>query len=583
MKALQMIAFPSSNASNVLAAMNKSLAIIEFDLTGKILSANPNFCKAMGYDHGEIVGRQHSIFVDPDHWKTAEYKEFWKRLASGEFVTGEFKRLGKNGREVWIQASYNGVATKSGRVYKIVKFASDITEAKLAVSDSKGQLDALGRAQAIISFTLDGQIVDANANFLSVVGYELGEIVGRNHRMFVPAEEANSPSYQEFWATLRRGEFVAAEFTRVGKGGRHVHIQASYNPIFDPDGRIVKVVKFATDVTERVSAVQRLGAALGELAHGDLEQRIETGFGAGLDPLRQSFNSSVEMLRDAMRSVSEKACAMEGNADQIRMAADDLARRTEQQAAALEETSAALSELTSGVAQASKRAEEAGNLVAQTKSDAERSGAIVGDAVAAMRQIKESSDEIGKIIGVIDEIAFQTNLLALNAGVEAARAGESGRGFAVVAQEVRSLAQRSAEAAKEIKQLISTSHAQVGTGVGLVGQTGEALHVIVGKIVEANRHVAAIVEAARGQVAGFSEINVAVATLDQGTQQNAAMVEQSTAASNELASEASALNALVRRFKVDTPTETSAHHRRAPAVHGMQDDLARAIASGGRY
>ncbi|KAB0682101.1 PAS domain S-box protein [Aureimonas leprariae] len=577
-----MLGLSSSDPENVLTAINKSLAVIEFDLAGKVITANENFCAAMGYDRSEIVGQPHGMFLDSEYRQSADYKEFWARLAAGEFVSGEFKRLAKNGREVWIQASYNGVSTRSGKVYKIVKFASDITAAKLVSADNKSQIDAIGRAQAVISFTLDGHILGANQNFLSTVGYDLHEIVGQHHRMFVPLEEANSPSYGEFWAKLRAGEFVAAEFQRVGKGGREVHIQASYNPIFGPDGRAVKVIKYATDVTERVAAVRRLGSALENLAHGDLEQRIEKSFGSGLEPLRESFNTSVETLRDAMRAVGEKAHAMESNANQIRMAADDLARRTEQQAAALEETSAALSELTGGVAQASKRAEEAGNLVSQTKGDAERSGAIVGNAVAAMKQIETSSDEIGKIIGVIDEIAFQTNLLALNAGVEAARAGESGRGFAVVAQEVRSLAQRSAEAAKEIKQLISTSHAQVETGVDLVGQTGEALNAIVAKIVEVNRHVASIVETSRGQATGFSEINVAVGTLDQGTQQNAAMVEQSTAASNELAYEASALNTLVQKFKVGSPATGAARHRSGSAVHGLQSEVVQAFAAGGR-
>ncbi|MDX3928596.1 MAG: methyl-accepting chemotaxis protein [Shinella sp.] len=297
-------------------------------------------------------------------------------------------------------------------------------------------------------------------------------------------------------------------------------------------------------------AVFALGEALGKLASGDVTCRIEKPFEGDLDRLRVDFNDSVGRLNDALREVGENARAINAGAGQIRAAADDLSRRTEQQAASVEETAAALEEITTTVKDSTKRAEEAGELVARTRAGAEKSGEIVRRAVAAMQEIEKSSSEITSIIGVIDDIAFQTNLLALNAGVEAARAGDAGKGFAVVAQEVRELAQRSAKAAKEIKGLINTSGEHVKSGVSLVGETGRSLQTIVSEVQEINAHVQAIVEAAREQSTGLQEINTAVNTMDQGTQKNAAMVEETTAASHGLASEVQALNALIGRFNV---------------------------------
>ncbi|OJU85000.1 MAG: hypothetical protein BGO06_02610 [Shinella sp. 65-6] len=297
-------------------------------------------------------------------------------------------------------------------------------------------------------------------------------------------------------------------------------------------------------------AVASLADALGKLAGGDMTCRIEKPFDGDLDRLREDFNASVSRLSEALREVGENARAIDAGASQIRAAADDLSRRTEQQAASVEETAAALEEITTTVRDSTKRAEEASALVARTRTGAEKSGEIVRRAVTAMQAIEKSSSEITSIIGVIDDIAFQTNLLALNAGVEAARAGEAGKGFAVVAQEVRELAQRSATAAREIKSLITTSGEQVRSGVSLVGETGRALQTIVSEVQEINGHVEAIVEAAREQSTGLQEINTAVNAMDQGTQKNAAMVEETTAASHGLASEVQALNALIGRFNV---------------------------------
>jgi methyl-accepting chemotaxis protein len=545
------------DARAILSAMSRSQAIIEFDLSGRILTANANFCRALGYDISEIAGRHHRMFVDPAEASSREYHEFWAKLGRGEFDRRQYKRIGKGGREIWIEASYNPVFRR-GKPFKIVKFATDITEQKLKSAEDAGKLDALSRAQAVIEFTPSGDILTANQNFLSTLGYQLSEVQGRHHSMFCDTAYTASDDYRRFWQRLSGGEFVTDEFLRIGKGGKRVYIQASYNPIFDMSGKVFKIVKFATDVTARVNNVDRLADALNKLSDGDLTQKLNPPFIPTLEKLRTDFNGASEKLCEAMQAVAENAGAIAAGAQQIRSASDDLSKRTEQQAASVEETAAALEEITTTLAASSHRAEEAGQLVRKTRENAEHSGAVVRSAIEAMGKIENSSLEISKIIGVIDEIAFQTNLLALNAGVEAARAGDAGKGFAVVAQEVRELAQRSAKAAKEIKDLITDSNAHVKDGVTLVGQTGSALDAIVSQVQQVNGNVEAIVEAAREQATGIKEINEAINTMDQGTQQNAAMVEESTAAAHSLAKEAEALFRLLGQFNIGKGTASAA-------------------------
>ncbi|RIK85691.1 MAG: chemotaxis protein [Hyphomicrobiales bacterium] len=326
--------------------------------------------------------------------------------------------------------------------------------------------------------------------------------------------------------------------------------EADANRALSEEERAARERQKAEEAAQIQFAVDALAAGLQHLADGNVAWRIETPFAAGLDKLRADFNASLDKLQSALRAVGENARTIDSGAGEIRSASDDMARRTEQQAASVEETAAALEEITATVKSSSERAEQAGALVARTKQGAERSGTVVNDAIAAMQDIAQSSNDISNIIGVIDDIAFQTGLLALNAGVEAARAGEAGKGFAVVAHEVRELAQRSATAAKEIKDLITTSGERVRSGVDLVQQTGAALNAIVSQVQEIDHHVSSIVTAAREQATGIQEISSAVTTIDHGTQQNAALVEQSTAASHGLAREASTLMQLIGQFNL---------------------------------
>ncbi len=293
------------NADAVFSAMDKSLAIIEFDPAGNILDANENFLCVMGYEAAELSGRHHCMFVEPDYAQSAEYAAFWHKLGQGEYDAAEYKRLGKGGREVWIQATYNPVFTAGGKVAKVIKFATDITAAKMKAAEDAGKIAAISRAQAVIEFTVDGEILTANENFLAAFGYKLSEVEGRHHRIFVEPDYAQSAEYAEFWRRLRAGEFIAEEFRRFGKGGSEVWIQATYNPVFDPDGRVMKIVKFATDITGRVDAVTAIGVGLGQVTEGDLSCEIAKPFIPALDKLRRDFNHSVETLRNARAEAAE--------------------------------------------------------------------------------------------------------------------------------------------------------------------------------------------------------------------------------------------------------------------------------------
>jgi methyl-accepting chemotaxis protein len=547
---MSLIALFGNEPRAILKALDRSQAVIEFTPTGTILTANANFCGAVGYSLSEIVGKHHSMFVAPDYARSPEYKSFWARLGRGEFFSAQYKRFGKGGREIWIEASYNPVM-RGGKPYKVIKFATDITERKRAELENGGKLDAISRAQATIEFTPDGQILTANQNFLSAVGYKLEEIVGKHHTIFCDPDYVRSPDYKSFWASLRAGEFKSAEFTRLRKDGRKIYIQASYNPIFDEEGRVFKVVKFAIDVTGRVSAVEAIAAGLERLSQCNIRITIDEPFIPEFERLRNDFNKAIGEFQKTLESVLGETGSLTENSNSLKTDAEALGRRTEQQAAALEQASAALEQITATVKEASVRARDTRDIVKEARAATGQSVDVVRSTVEAIGRIENASKEIGSIIDVIDQIAFQTNLLALNAGVEAARAGDAGKGFAVVAQEVRELAQRSAAAAREISALILNSTNEVAEGVRLVNATGSSLERIEKFVNEINVNVDAIATGANEQASSLSEINNAVNQLDQATQQNAGLVSSIAAAGDIMALGASKMKTLVDIFKLN--------------------------------
>jgi len=539
-------------------ALHRVQAVIEFHLDGTIVHANDNFLQTLGYTLEEIQGKHHAMFVDAEYAQSREYRDFWANLGRGEFDAGQYRRIGKGGREIWIQASYNPVFDSNGRPYKVVKFATDITAQKFQAADFAGQLAAINKSQAVIEFDLEGRILAANENFLAAMGYALEEVRGQHHSMFAEPEHRQSAEYRAFWAKLGRGEYDAGQYRRLGKGGREVWIQASYNPIYDMNGRPFKVVKYATDITAQVRDTLALQQAVAQTREvvaaaqaGDLTGHIATQDKTGpIAELCEGINALVETMAGIIAQIKLAADTIAVGASEIAEGNSDLSVRTEQQAASLEETAVSMKGLTTTVRRTADNARQANQLAGGAVEVAAQGGQVVHEVVSTMSLINDSSRRIVDIIGVIDGIAFQTNILALNAAVEAARAGEHGRGFAVVASEIRSLSQRSAEAAKEIKQLIGDSVEKVGAGTRQVESAGRTMDEIVVSVKRVSDLMADISAAAQQQSEGIEQINQVVEHIDESTQQNAALVEEASAAARSMEEQSTRLLQTVAAFRV---------------------------------
>lgn len=665
-----------------IQAIGKILGVIEFDLEGNILSVNENFAKVTGYTEKEIVGNHHSMFVDEKTKASAEYKAFWTQLGSGEVDAGQYKRFGKGHKEVWLQASYNPIHDVEGKPYKVVKYATDITTQKVHTADSDGQLSAINKIMGVIEFDLEGNILSANDNFTQVVGYTKKEIVGKHHSMFVDPTTKASAEYQAFWAQLARGEADSGQYNRINKEGKKVRLEASYNPIFDPEGKPFKVVKYATNITlkykedliikekakeattikntldsastnmmmaDNDGIIRYMNAATTKLMQGaaqtfkkvlpnfdpnnligqnfdelytgishqrnllaqltkpdentisvddlffklkaspifvdddrlgtslewvdvtqerkvendierlitatidgDFSQRIPLDDKDGVSlKICDGINNLVDKMTEVLLTIREAGETINTAAGEISTGNTDLSSRTEQQASSLEETASSMEELASTVKQNAENAKQANQLSAAASTVAVKGGNVVGEVVTTMSAINDSAKKIEDIITVIDGIAFQTNILALNAAVEAARAGEQGRGFAVVAGEVRNLAQRSASAAKEIKELITDSVTKTAEGTKLVENAGATMDEVVTSVQRVTDIMGEITAASSEQSAGIDQVNQAVTSMDETTQQNAALVEEAAAAAESLVDQAVSLMDTVNQFTLN--------------------------------
>lgn len=585
------------DSTGQLAAINKSQAVVEFKMDGTVMNANENFLKTLGYSLDEIRGKHHSLFVTPTEASSAEYREFWANLNEGKYAAGEYKRLAKGGREIWIQASYNPIVDGNGKPFKVVKYATETTQAKLKNADYEGQLAAIDKAQATIEFDLNGNILKVNENFLKAVGYSKEEVIGKHHSMFVDSETVAGNEYRQFWANLKAGQYQSGLERRVGKAGREVWIQASYNPIYDVNGKLLKIVEYASDVTETKQKQLKMEADITERHRQDARAAEEMKFKVaqvlevvnavadgnfditvpdlGDDSVGQvarALDVAVASIRTALLSVQSVSETVASAASQMTSASNEISKGAQHQASSLEETASSLEEITSTVKQNTDNAQQARQLANGSRDVAEKGGAVLNDAIKAMGEINQSSTKIADIITTIDEIAFQTNLLALNAAVEAARAGEQGRGFAVVAAEVRNLSQRSALAAKEIKSLIQDSVRKVENGTALVNQSGKTLEEIVGSVKRVTDIVAEIAAASKEQLTGIEQVNKAVSQMDRVTQNNASQTEEMAGTAESLLGHSSELRDLVGKFRLEKQNAggTASASRRADGMKPLK-------------
>jgi len=528
-----------------IEAISKSQAVIEFNLDGTVVTANENFLKTLGYSLSEIQGKHHSMFVEPAMRDSAAYREFWASLNRGQYQAGEYKRIGKGGKEVWIQASYNPMLDRNGKVYRVIKFATDITAEKLGSMEDAGMIAAIGRAQAVIAFNLDGTVVTANENFLKTLGYSLGEIQGKHHSMFVEPAMRDSAAYREFWASLNRGEYQAAEYKRIGKGGKEVWILASYNPILDEKGKPFKVVKFATDVTQQklrtadlagqIAAIGKsqaviefnmdgsiltanenflnaLGYSLGEIQGKRHSMFVEASErdGAAYREFWANLNAGLYQAGEFKRiGKGGKEIWIQASYNPIldlngkpfkvvKYAADTTAqviarKRAESVRGMMETVAAGAEELNASVREISET---------MTKSRQTASEAVVRvDAADQQAQrLSAASESMGGIVELIGNITGQINLLALNATIESARAGEAGRGFAVVASEVKNLANQAKQATDKIGQ-------EIGNLNGISADVVSALTAIKQSIQEVSEYVTSTAAAVEEQSTVTSEMS----------------------------------------------------------------------------
>ena len=549
-----------------MAAIDRAQAVIEFDLHGNILTANENFLSAMGYSLDEVRGKHHRIFCEPEHARSPGYRLFWEKLGRGDFDTGLYKRRASDGRQVWIQATYNPILDAEGKPYKVVKFASDVTESQLRNSDYEGKVAAIDRSQAIAEFSLDGTVLTANRNFLLALGYQADEVVGKHHRIFCPDDYARSAEYRLFWDKLARGEFDPWVYKRRNIRFQEIWIQATYNPIFDADGKPCKVVKFAVDITEsqirnsdyagKVAAIDRgqaviefdltgkileanrnflatLGYRLEEIrgqhhrifceaehvASGEYREfwaRLAQGEVFGGRFMRLSKFGQRIWIQATYNPIFDA----DGQVHKVVKFATDITRQVELEQhlrQKIEQMNLSLHALTRSINQIAETTDDANRMARRTLEEAERGSLTLGRSLDAMEAIGTTAGGIQDIVQVISDIANQTNMLAFNAAIEAARAGEHGLGFSVVADEVRKLAEKSSQATKEINKLILESVKSIAQGSEISRSVGEAFGLIAEGVGKTQQSIEAINGSTAAQLEDAARVNQLIQELDAAT------------------------------------------------------------------
>ncbi|MBT0670489.1 PAS domain S-box protein [Novosphingobium profundi] len=549
-------------------AIDRSQAVIEFDLTGRILKANANFLDIFGYESSAIVGQKHTILCDENYVASEEYAELWRRLRAGEFVSGQFKRLAKGGREVWITATYNPILDYEGRPVKIVKFAQDVSVQSLKAIEMEGRARAIDRAQAVVEFDLQGNVLNANRNFLNLMGYTLEEVRGRHHRIFCDPATQGSDDYAQFWERLARGDCDSGEYRRINAAGDDVWISASYNPVLDLNGNPYKVIKYALDITDkkrqandhssRIEAIQRSQAVI----EFDLDGKVLTAnenflriTGYSLREIQGQHHSMFcppdyirsQEYRDFwlvlnkgeihsgrfhrigkydrdihIQATYNPVLNLRGEPERIIKYAHDITQQVMLQQEIIARASdleALVGRLTRSIESINSSTSAADSLAEKTRQDASVGSNALERAIEAIDLIQKSSSGIAEIVKVIAEISGQTNLLAFNAEIEAARAGEHGVGFSVVAGEVRRLAERSSTAARDISRLIEESLGCISKGSERSQEARVTFVDIEGSVHSTGEAIAAISDSAKLQCEVSGEVVELIRKLSNATAQ----------------------------------------------------------------
>lgn len=594
-----------SEMEAIIKSIHRSQAVIEFDMSGNILTANQNFLNLMGYQLEEIKGKHHSIFVDEKTRTSEAYRAFWEKLNRGEFESAEFKRLGKNNQVVWIQASYNPILDSQGVPYKVIKFASDITEQKTKTLDIEGQLEAINKSQAVIEFNMDGTIITANENFLNVMGYTLDEVKGKHHSIFIDLETKQSTEYKAFWEKLNRGEFESAEFKRYSKEGKEVWIQASYNPILDVNNKPYKVVKFASDLTEQKlkdaqfqkeikeseekiqgiltdlqERISLYSDFIAKIAKGDLRETIEVKGDDDLSKLAGHINEMTKGLKNIANQIITCSSDIGVGLNELENTASTQASAATEQATSVTEISSIVEEIKTTSKQTLEKAGKLGETADRTAKEGEKGKDAIKKMSEAMKglqnkieevaktilNLSDKTQQIGEITEAVADIAKQSKMLALNASIEAAKAGESGKGFAVVASEVKELADKSQSSTERVQKILQDIRQtadkavmvtedgtkSVEDNLNQVLMCGDIMNAL-GEVIE-NSSIASqqIVSAIKEESAGIDQVVLSVREIDKSTSQFSRSTEETKNAVISLSKVSDTLKDSASIYKIDS-------------------------------
>lgn len=578
-----------ANFEAQISAVHDHQGVIEFDLQGNILAVNDNFAQATGYGANEVIGKHHSMFVTDEYKHSPEYKAFWDNLRSGVANNGLFHRKGRGGKDLWLQASYFPIHDVDGKYYKVVKFAIDVTT---EITEREAQAKKVAEA-FMIQTTLDSASTNmmmadndgvirymnasterlmqgAASNMRKVLPhFDPAKIIGQNFDIF-----HKNPAHQRGLLASLSKEYT----TEIPVGDLFMRLKAT--PIFDRDGKRSGTSLEWQDITQERKVSEQIATIIANAANGDLSERIDLSDKSGVTvEICQGVNNLLDKMTEVLLQVREAGETINTAAQEISTGNNDLSSRTEQQASSLEETASSMEELASTVKQNAENAKQANQMAEAASQVAIRGGQVVGNVVTTMSAINESARKIEDIITVIDGIAFQTNILALNAAVEAARAGEQGRGFAVVAGEVRNLAQRSASAAKEIKELITDSVNKTAEGTKLVESAGATMNEVVTSVQRVTDIMSEISAASVEQSSGINQVNDAITNMDEVTQQNAALVEEAAAAAESLVEQASNLMDSVNSFRLHGVSQSSATRKSGTPARAVSQRPAAAHAA----